>query len=85
MFSDAANLGDTVADWKPEFTKGIIDGLIFVGGDSPATIGLQIGKALDILGVAIKTVTSASGHVRPKDQDGHEQYVRWLYIYLAGT
>jgi len=75
MFADAPSLGDTVDKWKPEFTKKTIDGVIIVGGDSPATIAVEVGKARAVLGNSIKSVTSAAGHVRPKDQDGHEQYV----------
>jgi len=75
MFPDASNLGDTVADWKPEFAEGNIDGVIFVGGDSPVTVAVEMGKALQILGDTIKRVTSVKGHGRPKRNDGHEQYV----------
>ena len=73
MFKDAESLGDVKTEWKPEFTRGNIHGVILIGGDSYSTIVARTEKALQKLGNTVKVVTRVSGHVRPGDQHANEQ------------
>jgi len=83
MLNDAPGLGDTVAEWKPEFTQGRIHGVLFAAGDDAATVALEIGKGLEILGDAVTTVTNVEGLVRPDSHKGQEQYVHLWHQWTA--
>lgn len=84
MLPDAKSLGDAGkvgADgktfdpaWLPEFKKGTIDGVIFVAGDSYASVNHGLDKSLAVLHHTVKEVLKISGHTRPGKEEGHEHF-----------
>lgn len=80
MLEDADLLGDPGKrtsgtfdpDWIPAFKKGI-DGVIMVAGYSHNGVEGHLAEALSLLRGSITEVVNIFGHVRPGEEDGHEQ------------
>ncbi|KAJ7576297.1 Dyp-type peroxidase [Mycena floridula] len=81
QLKDSENLGDTGTgtgatfdpDWDPAFKKKI-DGLIFVAGDSHASVDEKVGEIKHIFGHSILQIASIRGDVRPGKEAGHEHF-----------
>ncbi len=79
MLADATALGDDVTQWDTAF-KTDIHGVILVTGNSSAKINATLDDIKAIFGVgtpkaSIKEVLTLTGHTRPGEESGHEQYV----------
>lgn len=72
MFADITNLNDQADTWLPEF-KQDIHCLIFITGESLATVHERYAEIKWILEGTIKEVKLTVGNVRPKEESGHEQ------------
>lgn len=72
MFKDIANLNDQADTWLPEF-KEDIHCLIFITGESLATVHERYAELRWILDGTIKEVKLTVGTVRPGKENGHEQ------------
>ncbi len=80
MLADAAALGDDVATWDPAFKKDI-HAVILVTGNSSAKVSATLNDIKTLFGVgtpkaSITEVLTRTGHTRPGDESGHEQYVK---------
>lgn len=74
MFNDIANLDDQVEKWLPEF-KQEIHCLIFITGESLATVHERYAELKWILNPTINEIKLTVGNARPGKEFGHEQFV----------
>lgn len=91
MVADAPELGDNLDDWDKRFKQKTQDihGLILISGSSHPKLEetfktLKKIFSIDEADAIIEEVIQISGHVRPGDLHGHEQYVHKL-AYLSYT
>ncbi|KUJ16039.1 Dyp-type peroxidase [Mollisia scopiformis] len=73
MFNDIANLDDQVEKWLPDF-KQEIHCLIFITGESLATVHERYAELKWILDPTINEVKLTVGNARPGKEFGHEHF-----------
>ncbi|KAF8851549.1 Dyp-type peroxidase [Acephala macrosclerotiorum] len=73
MFNGITNLNDQADKWLPEF-KQDIHALIFITGESLATIHERYAELKWVLGSTVNEVKLIIGNVRPGNQNGHEHF-----------
>jgi hypothetical protein len=80
MLADAPALRDDTKKWLPEFKKEIHI-LIFVTGDSTATVEEKLAQVKKIIGSTVTEIKRVDGKVRDigGKQEGHEQFVTTIH------